>query len=136
MKDISKLPKWAQDLLNAKDDQIRQRDEKILALSFTQEIPMEVHRDLPPPEGFRELSKGWDFNVHRVMNRWGSSSAVFKACSSCVHHGEGWERTCTQRPVHLFSTERLAWMALRSAVLQQYGETLHAIEKRIAELPE
>jgi len=129
MNDIKKLPKWAQSLLDSKDDQIRQRDEKILALSFGQEIPLEIERDLPPPKGVQELSKGWNFNPYRDLGY-----AVFKACSSCVHHGEGWVKTSTQRPAHLYSTERLAWMALRAAKLRKCASEIHYIEKRIAEL--
>jgi hypothetical protein len=102
------------------------RRELAIASAFRMTDP--VDRDLPPPTDFSDLSRGWDFNAH---NR-----SVEKACSSCVHHGSGWERTNTQRPAHLYSTERRAWLALRYAIARQAAAHLAEIDARIAALKE
>lgn len=80
----------------------------------------EVKRDVPPPTGFMELSKGWDFNAY--------SRKVYKACSSSINHGDGWVATNTQKPLWLFSTPALAYAALRRAVEREAAINLLAID--------
>jgi hypothetical protein len=83
-----------------------------------------VKRDVPPPltsEAGSRLTKGWDYNAY--------SSCVYKACSSCISHGKGWERTLSQHPIALFSTRERAYAALRYAVEQECIARLAEIDK-------
>ncbi len=82
-----------------------------------------VVRDVPPPGSFQDLSLGWDFNSY--------SREVFKACSSSAHHGTGWERTSTQQPRALFSTELRAALALRQEVQELHTEIMADIDRKI-----
>jgi hypothetical protein len=88
-----------------------------------------VKPDLPPPRpGWTGmiLTKGWMFNSY--------ADEVGKACSSSVHHSlHGWDKTTSQRPLHLYSTELLALQALRHEAGEQSARRLAAIDKRIAE---
>ena len=83
-------------------------------------------RDVPPPSAISSLSRGWDFNAHSLR--------VYKVCSSSVGHGNGWERTTTQNPRHLFSTESAAYAAMRHELERQYAKALADIDRRIAAL--
>lgn len=98
-----------------------------LALERAMRLTPQVERDLPSPIGFQELSKGWDFNSY--------SQEVAKACSSSIHHAWGtWEKTSSQRPVSLYSTEMLAYRALRSAFALDCAKRIAKIDAKIAEL--
>lgn len=96
-----------------------------LAQALVSSVAVEqVERDLNPPDGYGELTRGWDFNSH--------TQQVYKACSSAVSHGHGWEKTNSQRPVRLFSTEILAMKALRNAVYAEMVRRLADIDMKIA----
>lgn len=84
-----------------------------------------VERDLPPPERSGELSLGWDFNHY--------SKRAYKACSSTIYHGEGWERTSTQNPRSLYSTKLLALQAMRHKMEKEFSETLARVDLMIEE---
>ena len=101
----------------AEFDQLKQ--ELALAKSLRWTVG-EIKRDVPPPNPFDELSKGWDFNQY---NR-----TVYKACSSAGGRGHGWEVTTSQRPLWLFSTQALAYAALRQAVEREAAMNLLAID--------
>lgn len=92
------------------------------AFRFTDDVP----RDLAPPSKYNELSRGWDFHLH--------SATVGKACSSSIYHGRSWEKTTTQNPLTMFSTEMLATRALRREMEQDFARKLAAVDLRIAEL--
>lgn len=96
-----------------------------LALLSAFRLTGPVERDLLPPTDYfsQGLSRGWDYNLH--------SMSVGKACSSAVHHGRGWERTSSQKPLALFSTEERAWRALRRAVELQALRHLADIDEAI-----
>ena len=85
----------------------------------------EVAPDLRPPKD-HSLTKGWLFNDY--------SHDVFKACSSSVHHGNGWERTSAQNPRSLYSTELLAYRALRYAMEVKLSAALARVDARIEAL--
>ncbi len=99
------------------------------ALRFTD--PVEV--DLPPPDNFRALSKGWSFWVPTVYLRH-NSPRVEKACSSSISHGTGWEKVCSQNPRWLYSTELLAWKAARREAEEETARLLAYIDERIENL--
>jgi hypothetical protein len=88
----------------------------------------QVERDIPIPEAFNDLSRGWDFNS------WDSKGRVFKACSNSFYHGDGWERVSSQHPRALFSTELLATKALRYELAEKFAEILVKWDRRIEEL--
>lgn len=80
-----------------------------------------VERDLMPPSGCEELSKGWNFNAY--------TGRVGKHCSSCIHNGSGWDRTSTQKSMELFSTKELAVKALRYAVERKVMKELLDVDQ-------
>lgn len=125
---VSKLPKWAQ-------ARITELEVRVAELEGIKK-PEKIVRDLPPPKHFEkpELTKGWDFNDYRLLATNSCETAVFKACSSSVHHGTGWERTTSQAPAHLFSTEVLAWKGLRASLMKQFGEKVAFVDRKIREL--
>jgi hypothetical protein len=82
-----------------------------------------VERDLPPPAWGEELTKGWDFNTY--------STRVFKACSDCVHHGVGWDKTDIQSSVSLYSTRDRAVMALRYSKQRECMKILLEVDDMI-----
>ena len=86
-----------------------------------------VERDLPPPsyeDGSGAMTRGWDFNAYNQQ--------VYKACSSSVYHGHGWDKATSQRPLSLFSTRSLALKALRNAVHFEMVRKLANIDLMIA----
>lgn len=92
-------------------------------------------RDLPrPPNGSAHncLTKGWDINTY--MLREGNisrSGSVYKACSTSVSHGAGWDKTTSQGPRDLFSTQLLAWQAARVDVEENMMRVLAFIDTQI-----
>lgn len=98
------------------------------ALSWTQPIAP----DLQPPstqERGDRLVKGWLFNAY--SNGYsGDKTAI--ACTSSIHHSWGNnDKTTTQGPRHLFSTELRALQALRHEVELQCARRLASIDERI-----
>lgn len=119
---LQKLPRWAQDHIKSLEDRVL-RAEAELRDEPTPEL------DVPPPPSSSPtgtLSKGWAINRHR-----GIGAGVFKACSSYVHHGEGWDKTTTQQPIHLYSTELRATQALRAEFVAEHRKNIAAIDRRI-----
>ena len=121
---VEKLPKWAQDVIDELQQEIEdaRADERAkLAFRFTPEVPY----DLPPPVG-NGLTRGWSFNAY--------NQNVSKMCSSSTGHGFGWEKTSSQRPTKLYSTEALAWKALRHELEIEYSKSLASIDAEIEKL--
>lgn len=119
---INKLPIWTQDYIKCLEERA------LRAEADLRDEPIPERDILPPPTGSPShiLSKGWQINRHR-----GVGSGVFKACSSSIYHGEGWEKTTSQQPIHLYSTELLATQALRAAFVEEHRKTIAAIDRRI-----
>jgi hypothetical protein len=90
-----------------------------------------VDRDLPPPAS-SSLTKGWDINSY--IGGGSPIGSIFKACSSSVGHGYEWDKTSSQKPRHLYSTELLAAQALRHELAEQFAEVLVKCDKRIEDL--
>lgn len=84
-----------------------------------------VQRDLLPPHEYDKLSMGWDFNPY--------TEEVYKACSSSVHHGRGWEKTSSQQSLSMFSTRGLALRALRYEIEQRAITKLANVDRAISE---
>lgn len=123
---IQKLPKWAQ-------AHIAELEKRITHLEGIPDRTPKVERDLPPPDSYNGMTRGWDFNTHALKNgsAW-RGSCVDKCCSSSLYHGFGWEKTSSQRPLHLFSTERRAWLAAKSDFIKWAAETVQYCDKQIA----
>ena len=122
---INKLPKWAREEIEA----LRQKVKGLEALTATEEP---VERDLPPPKEHGSLSRGWNYNTYLALDRAElTSDCVYKACSSSIFHGRGWERTSTQRPAHLFSTRGRALRALRQDLVRHFTTLLGSVSDEI-----
>lgn len=110
--------------MNKKEREAFEALERELALAWAWKLTDPVERDLPPPElgeRLRALSIGWNFNAY--------SGTVYKACSSSIYHGEGWEKTSSQGPLALFSSFDRAKAALRYAVEREALERLAVIDR-------
>jgi hypothetical protein len=128
--DITTLPKWAQTHIAAlKAD----RDSLRLRVAASARKDQAVQRDLLPPTKLDTLSKGWDFNAHSLLSNYGARDVAFPACSSCVHHGNGWERTSTRGKKALFSTRKLALLAARASFLDWVESRLSLLEELLQE---
>ncbi len=80
--------------------------------------------DVPPPEGWNELTTGYTFNVY--------SRRVDVACSSPINHAVGrTDRTTAQRSLALYSTRERALRALRVALEQEFAAELAKIDELI-----
>lgn len=92
-----------------------------LALRFYPEVEPDI--EIP---GFGEgIKNGWLPNVY--------SRRVEKACTSSVYHNfGGWDKTTTQCPRRLYSTEKKAYEALLCGMAKDYAVNLRLVE-RLAE---
>ena len=125
---IAKLPKWAQKY-------VTDLESEVARLSCLPDAPVIPEPDLPPPDynASVDMNRGWDIHLYHLKDSlWGIGSAVSKACSSSMNHGSGWDRTTSQRPVHLYSTERKAWVAARATFIQWAGQQLAKIDALLA----
>jgi hypothetical protein len=100
---------------------------KAKAFRFTERIKP----DIPIASGYTDLRKGFLFNEHS------SYEQVKPACSTSSNHCFGSDqKTTTQGGRSLFSTEVLAWRALRNALEDSFAERLAKIDERIHDLYE
>jgi hypothetical protein len=90
-----------------------------LALCWTPKVTP----DIPPPEKFDMLHKGW-LDCH---NR------VEPACSSTIHHGFSHEGPNSQQPRSLYSTRLLALKALRNDMEERFARELMRVDTLIAQ---
>ena len=98
----------------------------LLSASVNQGQPKPLP-DVPPPDTFQGLTKGYMYNAYaRTVNR---------ACSSSVSHSSHRDdKTNSQRPMHLYSTEALALKAMRYDVEQMWLKEIAKIDKQLKEL--
>ena len=95
-----------------------------LALRFFP--PVEPDVDIPLS---REIINGWAYNEYTMV--------VSKACTSSVSHGYGkWNKTTSQRPIKLYSTQKLAYAALLNKLSKKFANELRGVEKRMEECDE
>lgn len=113
---IAKLPKWARELLEAKENEAR----IARSLRFTES----VKADLPPPlSRNEELTNGWI--------AFPGNGSVQKACSSHISNGTGWGKTTSQNPRTLYSTRLLALRGRRNIVENRAARELSDIDIEI-----
>lgn len=95
-----------------------------LEMERAMRITEKIEPDLEPPKSFAEIVNGWGFNVY--------NNSISKCCTSAGGHNYGgWGKTTTQQPMRLYSSEVLAYKALRAAVSKKYAEELARIDRRI-----
>lgn len=91
-----------------------------LALRFYPEVEPDI--DIPSHDD--GIKNGWLYNEY--------SMSVEKACTSSVNHNYGgWDRTTTQHPRRLFSTEKKAYEALLCAMSKKYASEMRSVERRM-----
>jgi len=84
----------------------------------------EILPDLEKPDYNQEkLTLGWSYNSY-VMR-------AYKTCSSCIYHGEGWEKTNTQNSIKQYSSKILALKAMRFEVEMRIAKELREIDLMI-----
>lgn len=115
------------------DEQLDEKDKKIEELQILLALrpTADVERDLLPPSpvliGEPKLVKGYMFNQY--------SARVEKACSSSIYHAIGqWDKTTSQNPIKLFSTELKAYKALRHALEWEAAQKLRKVDLIIEKL--
>jgi hypothetical protein len=96
------------------------------ALHWTETVPPP---DVAPPERLsRGLTTGYVFNAH--------TRHVSVACSSSVGHAIGRTNDTTSHgSIEMYSTRRLALIALRCAMERQFAEALESVDRRIEREP-
>ena len=96
-----------------------------LAMMMAMRMTSPVLPDVAPPSESNQLTKGWLFNA--------PSRRVEVACSSCTGHSFGRnDKTNSQHPAWLYSTEKLALMAMRHEIELEVAKQLMIVDKRIA----
>lgn len=93
----------------------------MLALRFYPE----VEPDIDIPERLSgETTNGWTCNPY--------SERVEKACTTSIHHGIGcWNKTTSQEPMRLYSTEKKAYQALLGKMAKRFAIELREVERRM-----
>lgn len=108
--------------MNKKEQAAFEELQTRLALRFTGFEP--IKPDIPVPSCFQEMTKGFLFNSY--------SKRVEPACSTTVSHGYGRDdRTSSQNARALYSSRKLALMAMRREVEIMYAKELRQIDKQI-----
>lgn len=80
-----------------------------------------VEPDLMPPERYDQIINGWWFNSY--------SGIVMKACTSGIYHSIGnWDKTTSQQPRRLYSTEKLAYQAMLHEMSMEFARKLRVVE--------
>jgi hypothetical protein len=108
--------------MNKKEQAEVERLKTLLSLRFT----ADVLPDIPKPESGQNLVKGWSFNSY--------SGRVEKSCSTCIYHGDGWDKTSSQNPIEQYSTPVLACRAMRREVEERCARELRKIDRKIEAL--
>lgn len=81
-----------------------------------------VYPDINIPES--GIVNGWLFNAY--------SKRVEKACTSSINHNYGgWDKTTARSPRRLYSTKKLAYLALLSEMADIYACELRDVQKRM-----
>ena len=123
-KDLSKLPKWVQRLVDS-----HKRDARdARALHMTDDI----EPDLMPPEYGEPMSKGWvPIYVGRMQR---TTEQIKQMCSGVNSHGTGWKEAKGQGPLKMYSTRLKAMKALRRAIERQAADELAEVDETIKAL--
>lgn len=84
----------------------------------------EVLPDIQPPKEYSTILNGYSFNAY--------SKRVKKACTSSRYHSlDEWDKTDRRDSISLYSTAKLAYMAMLHEVAEDFARELRAIEKRM-----
>jgi hypothetical protein len=86
-----------------------------------------VEPDILPPLYFDVIENGYTYNVY--LKR------VEKACTSRMYHSYGqWDKTSSQGSIELYSTPKLAYMAMLHDMADMYAADMREVEKRMEEV--
>jgi len=95
-----------------------------LAMAKAMRMTSAVQPDVAPPSESFQLTTGWLFNS--------PSRRVEVACSSVMSHAFGRnDKTSSQNPKWLYSTEKLALMAMRYEMELEFAKALMIVDKKI-----
>jgi len=114
--------------MNKKEQAEMERLKTDLLIAKAMRFTDKVEPDLMPPKSLSEgLVKGFLYNSY--------SPRVERSCTSSVHHSFGSdEKTSTQNPKCLYSTELLAWKACRNAMEEEFAKKLAGVDLIIERL--
>jgi hypothetical protein len=103
-------------------DELRKQLYIARALRFTEFVEKDVS-----PDDWSKLTIGWTYNAY--------NGKVSESCSTTNYHAIGrTDKTNTQRGIEMYSTELLAYKALRYEMEQKFANELSEIDKKIDEL--
>jgi len=88
-----------------------------------------IEPDIFPPEDSGKLSLG--YHPIGVFSSYFSNGRAEKYCSSCIHHGSGWEKTTSQQKIPLYKTRLKALKKLRQMAEAGFTKTLRSIDVEI-----
>jgi hypothetical protein len=122
-KDISKLPKWAQERIAKLELELKESRERESGLqALLVEHPIVNPDVLPPSEG---VANGWI--ARRPVTSYEKPEAR-KACTSSISHStRKWDAPDTQGKLPLYSSPALALKALIPSVVKAYRDELAQI---------
>lgn len=112
--------------MNKKEQAYIKDLEDQLRLAKAMRFTIKISPDVMPPafENGKELRKGWLFNTY--------SRTVERGCTCSLYHSFGTdEEARSQNPMPLYSTKRLALMALRNRVEIELARELAQIDEAI-----
>ena len=88
-----------------------------------------VMPDIMPPSAFGEIRNGYTYNSY--------SGTICKACTSSISHNIGeWDKTTSQKPIKLYSTEKLAYEAMLHDMAMMFARKLRLVEIAMENLKE
>jgi len=109
--------------MNKKEQEEMEQLKTKLALKFTEQ----VNPDIKPSEVYDTIVNGYLYNSY--------SKRVVKSCTTKISHSFGnWDKTTTQGSRNLYSTEILAYKAMRSELERSFASQLREIDKKIESL--
>jgi len=88
-----------------------------------------VKTDVEIPDWNDGIRNGYWFNSY--------SGTISKACTSSIHHSIGnWDKTTSQQPKKLYSTEKLAYQAMQHDMSMEFARKLRLVEIKMENLKE
>lgn len=88
-----------------------------------------IEPDIDIPNDWNVINNGYWFNSY--------SGTVSKACTNSVHHSIGnWDKTTSQQPKRLYSTEKLAYQAMLHDMSMEFARKLRLVEIKMENLKE
>ena len=110
--------------MTKKEKEAMEELELKLAMAKAMRMTSSVQPDVAPPSESFQLTTGWHFNSY--------ARRVEVACSSVTGHAFGRiDKTNSQNSKWLYSTEKLALMAMRHEMELEFAKALVMVDKKI-----